>query len=78
MPNLIQNEQRKLAATFFNNLGVATLATGGLAPLVGAILQSPTFDQTPGPVLAMATVAWLLLALILHWLGTRQLKGLEP
>jgi hypothetical protein len=77
VPNLVKNEQRKLSATFFNNLSVASLVAGGLAPLVGIILQNPTFYQAPGPVVAIATAAWLLFALILHWVGFRMLRGLE-
>ena len=33
MSNLVHNEQMKLAAKLFNNLGVVSLATGFITPL---------------------------------------------
>jgi hypothetical protein len=33
MSNLVYNERVKYAATFFNNLGVISLATGAVLPL---------------------------------------------
>ncbi|MGX9143677.1 hypothetical protein [Mesorhizobium sp. 128a] len=34
MSNLIHNEQTKLAATFWNNLSVLSLATGMVVPII--------------------------------------------
>jgi hypothetical protein len=36
MSNLVHNEQTKMLASLFNNLGVASLATGILAPAMSA------------------------------------------
>jgi hypothetical protein len=34
MSNLIHNERLKYAATFFNNVGVASFAVGGVLPML--------------------------------------------
>ena len=37
MSNLIHNERLKYAATFFNNVGVASFAVGGALPILTAV-----------------------------------------
>ena len=41
MANLIHNERVKYAATFFNNIGVATFAVGGALPILNATADYP-------------------------------------
>jgi hypothetical protein len=55
MGNLVHNERMKLAATFFNNVGVATLAVGTVLPLVsGSVVEVhpplTTFVEGHGPL----------------------------
>jgi hypothetical protein len=42
MSNLVHNEQTKMLASAFNNLGVISLATGLIAPLISAFLIPPS------------------------------------
>ena len=74
---MIWNEQRKLEATFINNLGVATVAAGAITPLLANL-----YGVSDAPPLSWLTNGWLipivmvagfgLNALAVHWL-----KGLE-
>jgi hypothetical protein len=44
MSNLVFNERVKYGATFFNNIGVASIAVGGVLPMLSAApLGQPTF-----------------------------------
>jgi hypothetical protein len=42
MSNLVHNEQTKMTANLFNNLGVASLVTGVLAPIFSVRSRSAT------------------------------------
>jgi hypothetical protein len=42
MSNLVHNEQTKMLASALNNLGVISLATGLVAPLISAFLIPPS------------------------------------
>jgi hypothetical protein len=42
MSNLVHNERVTFAATFFNNIGVAPFAVGGMLPLLNGALEWPT------------------------------------
>jgi hypothetical protein len=44
MSNLVFNERVKYGATFFNNIGVASIAVGAVLPMLSAApLGQPTF-----------------------------------
>ncbi len=53
---LVRNEQNKLLATAVNNLGIASVVTGVIAPMAGYILGSLAIDD---PLrLASFVVVW--------------------
>jgi drug/metabolite transporter (DMT)-like permease len=65
--NLIFNERIKMAALFFNNIGIISMSTGVIAPIYEAIAERGPFelDRTSIIVLvlgiALAGIAQLLL-----------------
>ena len=75
MSALVENEQRKLTATFLNGIAIAFFAIGGIAPLVGLFSQATHADW-----LTVAIVALIFMALsaLIHRLARRTLEGLQP
>ena len=73
---LVHNERTKLLATALNNLGVATVATGIIAPAIGFLYGSEAM-QTNGWWLLIG-VAWLLAGSSLHFLAWIVLGRLKP
>lgn len=72
---LVRNEQRKLAATALNNIAVATVVTGIVAP----VIASAYHVSTPhGKYWAVFPVLWVLVAMGIHQLARRMLEELEP
>jgi hypothetical protein len=72
---LVHNEQVKLAATAFNNVGVASIVTGVIVPLVSHV-SSPA---SPGSRYWGWFVAlWSVFGIGFHLVGRRMLKGLRP
>ena len=72
----IWNEQRRLEATFVNNIGVAVVVTGAITPLLASLYG---FSDAP---LSWLTNAWLVPMFFLAGVGlnafaVRWLKGLE-
>lgn len=55
MSNLVHNEQYKMAANLFNNIGVLSLAAGAINPLASFIFRLP--DPLP---MGQALIALLL------------------
>jgi hypothetical protein len=47
MANLIHNERVKMSANLFNNLGVASLATGFIVPLISVALSPASDGKLP-------------------------------
>lgn len=74
--SLVHNERIKLAATALNNLGVATLATGIVAPAIG-FLYGTANPETHGWWLLIG-VAWLLAGAALHFMAQIVLGRLRP
>jgi hypothetical protein len=69
--SLVHNEQTKLTATWLNGIAIASIAVGGIAPFVAAILG------TSGFVPAFVTgVTWLTIGAGLHWMARRILRRL--
>jgi flagellar biosynthesis protein FliQ len=67
--NLAYNEQIKLAATFWNNAGVAALVTGVVVPMFG---DEPSFwEKTYFIVLGVAV------AVVFHFIGSIVLNKLR-
>jgi hypothetical protein len=74
--NIIYNERVKMIATAFNNLGVATVAGGILAPMIGHLYGSSTL-QTSGWWF-MIGVAWFLVGGGLCFFAWLALGWLKP
>ncbi len=72
---LVKNEQLKLIATASNNLAVAFVVTGCIAPGVAlAYLISTPHGQFWSAFLAL----WIIFGVSLHMIGRFTLKGLAP
>ncbi len=72
---VIRNEKRKLAATALNNIAVATVVTGLVAPVIALGYQ---FSAPHGRYWIAFPVLWLVAAYIIHQIARRQLERLEP
>lgn len=71
---LIRNEQTKLLATYLNGLGVAVFAVGSLAPVFSSLYG----DRGPSAFMAVVSILCVLASGILHLMGRRVLRRLEP
>lgn len=67
--NLVHNEQVKLGATFFNNLGVAAFATGALIPVVNLSTIGKSNVETFVPFAIGAGIGILLRTMAYRALG---------
>jgi hypothetical protein len=74
--NAIHNERVKMIATALNNLGVATIAGGILAPTIGYLYGSSAL-QTGGWWFTIG-VAWFLVGGGLCFFGWLALGWLKP
>lgn len=72
--SLVENDQAKLAATYFNGIAIALAAVGGIAPWIAFVIQG----SDPGAVkLAAISFLCILLSIGLHYLGRGALKRLR-
>lgn len=70
--NLIHNERVKLLATTLNNLGIASVVTGVVAPTAGFVYGIGSWTQ---PIrLAGAILAWLVAGVGLHLIAQPVLR----
>ena len=72
---LIQNEQTKLTATALNNVAVAFIVAGFVAPVVGF---AQTLEFRPGVESALFSGFWLVTGSVLHVAARLVLKRLQP
>lgn len=72
---MVANEQRKLAATLFNNLATAMIITGVIAPTAAYIYQA---TSPHGPLWFGVAPIWLAAALVQHVIARNMLKGIKP
>jgi hypothetical protein len=72
----VHNEQVKLAATALNNIGVASIVTGAIVPLVAHMAAGPSGAAAIGYSWRFV-VLWLVLGVGWHMLGRLLLKGLR-
>ncbi len=75
MSVVIRNEQTKLLASAINNLGVAFLVTGVIAPVTGYMLGSLAVDA-PLRLLSFVMICLVGGALLLHR-ARRTLEAME-
>jgi hypothetical protein len=71
--SLVHNEQTKLTATALNNVAVAFVIAGFVAPIVG-LGQSRPADIVP----VLFSLIWLLTGLVLHLAARLILRTLQP
>ncbi len=72
---VIRNEKRKLAATALNNIAVATVVAGLIAPVIALGYQ---FNAPHGRYWIAFPVLWLVAAYVIHQIARRQIERLEP
>ncbi len=77
--SLVLNERTKLLATALNNLGVATLIAGVIAPAANFLygMASPTGFH-PWPSVGLIGCCWLFSGMILHLAAQLVLRRLTP
>jgi hypothetical protein len=77
--SLILNERTKLLATALNNLGVATLIAGVIAPAANVLygMTNPT-GLHPWPSVALIGCCWLFSGVTLHLAAQLVLRRLTP
>jgi len=73
--NLVENEKRKLTATFLNGIAIAFFAVGGIAPLVGLFSQATHADWLTVSIVA---IIFMALSALIHRLARRTLEELQP
>ena len=69
------NEQRKLAATLFNNVAVAFIVTGFVVPIVSLAYQA---SAPKGRYWAAYVVLWLVTAAANHQIARYHLSRMIP
>lgn len=74
--SLIENERTKLLATALNNVGVATIITGVVAPTAATLYGTPATGS--GQWWFLIAAVWLLAGIGLHVLGQVVLGRLKP
>lgn len=72
---LVHNESVKLLATTLNNVGIASIVTGVVAPSVGFIYG--VGQPIPPLKLFGAVLAWLAVGVALHLMSQRVLRRLK-
>jgi hypothetical protein len=74
--SLVHNERVKLVATALSNIGVATVVTAIIAPIVGFLYGSPTAAASRWWWLI--AVAWFVAGVGLHVIAQAVLGRLKP
>jgi sensor histidine kinase regulating citrate/malate metabolism len=72
----VRNEQRKLLAAWFNNVGTGIISVGVLTPAVARILGAASSAQAETILLVMAFS--FLIGFGFNLVGTLVLLGYEP
>jgi hypothetical protein len=75
-PSAVHNEQLKLAATALNNVGVASIVTGAIVPLITRMAYGPPTSVVNG-YWWWFVLLWIGLGVGWHMLGRLLLKGLR-
>lgn len=75
MSKLVQNEQRKLTATFLNGIALALFAVGGLAQTLSAF-YAPGPNHPDRLIVVSISLIFIAVSAWAHQLARRVLKGL--
>jgi hypothetical protein len=70
MANLVHNERIKYAASFFNNIGVASFAGGAIIPLVSLSATNASGFRIWWPLIVGITLGVFFLFSSYHLLGS--------
>lgn len=70
---LVGNERAKLTATWVNGISVATVAVGGIAPLVATLTGAVGIVPA-----AISSVIWCCTGIGLHFAARAVLRRLRP
>jgi hypothetical protein len=73
--SLVHNEQTKLTATALNNVAVAFVIAGFVAPVVGF---GQTLSAPDNAIPVLFSLVWLLTGLVLHLAARLVLRTLQP
>ncbi len=73
--NLVYNEQVKLLAVTFNNLGIATIVTGAVAPISSYVYG--VYQSVPLPTIMALTSVWITSGTLLIISARIVLRGLK-
>ncbi len=74
--SLIENERMKLLATALNNLGVATIVTGVVAPIAANLYGHGAISSDTTAILI--GIVWLFTGVGLHLVAQTVLGGMRP
>jgi hypothetical protein len=73
--SLVENERAKLLATALNNTAVATLVTGVIGPVAGALYGFA--NATPSRSWFLIGALWCLIGIVLHFIAQAILGRLQ-
>lgn len=75
--SLVHNERTKLTATWLNTLASASIAAGGISPLVAILYGFSQPHQEMG-ITALLSLIWILAGIGLHIVARLVLGRLKP
>lgn len=76
--SIIENERTKLLANALDRASTACFTVGVATPIAGYLYGVISFAAPFGYWLFLTAVGWLVIAIALHLLARRILKGLKP
>lgn len=76
-PRSVRHERSKLSATFINNIAVAVIATGLVAPFFTALYGLTNLTAEQIRFFGLAAPGWVIMGAGLHYVARTILGGLE-
>ena len=74
---LVGNERTKLLATFLNNIAVAIIATGLVAPFFAILYGVSNLSAEQARFFGLAAPGWVLIGIGVHYIARTILRGLR-
>jgi hypothetical protein len=74
--SLVNNEQAKLLASFFNGIAIAAAVAGVVAPVAALSYGVSTAPNLSAGRVVVLSLIWLLVSVALHYISRRTLKRL--
>ncbi|MEA2883507.1 MAG: hypothetical protein QOH32_2763 [Bradyrhizobium sp.] len=72
----VRNEQRKLLASWYNNVGTGIISVGVLSPVVARVLGITA--TAPSETILLVVAFSFVMGFVFHLLGALWLLGYEP